>query len=91
MSIGSKITNRIIVDSFSILKNLQRISNLHVTFNPFLFQTKNDRLYPLLSYNEIVKKDIDNFGSLIIKHKLSPPIFRCEPLQSVFVSASSYL
>jgi hypothetical protein len=91
MNSATKVTNKIILDSFSMLKNLQGISERHLTFNPFLFQTSNDPLYPLISYNQLVRRDIDNFGSLLVKHKLGPPIFRCEPLQNVFVSAASYI
>jgi len=48
-----------------------------MTFNPYLYQRKNDPLYPLLTYNTLIKKDIQNFGHLLVKEKLGPPIFNC--------------
>jgi len=90
MSSARKITSQIIVDSFSTLKNLQKISHRYLIFNPYLNQNNKHPLFPLLSYNQIVKKDIDSFGNLLVKHKLGPPILNCEPLQNIFVSVSSY-
>lgn len=91
MTPANKITTQIIVDSFSALKNLQKISHNYLIFNPYLQQNKKHPLYPLIGYNQLVKKDIEAFGQLLIKHKLGPPIKGCEPLQNIFVSISSYI
>jgi hypothetical protein len=90
MNSAKKITSTIILDSFATLKNLEKITNNYINFNPYLHQAKSHPLYPLLSYNTLVKKDIHNFGSLLVKEKLGPPMFECEPIQNLFVSVSSY-
>lgn len=90
MSSPKTIASQIIFDSFSALKNLHKISQKYLTFNPYLDQNIKHPLYPLISYNQTVQKDIDAFGSLLVKNKLGPPLLNCEPLQNIFVSVSSY-
>lgn len=58
MNSARKITTTIILDSFGTLKNLQKITNNYLHFNPYLDQTKTHALYPLISYNRMVKRDI---------------------------------
>ena len=91
MCSARKITSQIIVESFSSLKNLQRITQKYLVFNPYLNQNKKHPLHPLISYSHLVKKDIESFGHLLVKNKLGPPALDCEPLQNVFVSISSYI
>ena len=77
MSSARQITSQIIIDSFSSLKNLQRITQKYIVFNPYLVQNKKHPLYPLISYNHLVKKDIEFFGHLLVKNKLGPPLLNC--------------
>lgn len=91
MSSARKITNQIIIDSFSSLKNLQKITQKYLIFNPYLNQNKKHPLHSLISFNHLVRKDIESFGHLIVKNKLGPPIFNCEPIQNILVSVSSYI
>ncbi len=58
MNSARKITSAIIIESFATLKSLHKITNNYLNFNPYLHQTKKHPLFPLISYNHLVKKDI---------------------------------